>query len=48
MAVCENCAGEDDDDELTPVWPADGTAGDAPQLWCAGCRSRFPHDPAED
>lgn len=45
MAVCESCAGEDE--ELTPVWPATA-AGDQPELWCADCRMRFPHELAED
>jgi len=46
MAVCESCAVEDDE-ELTAVWPAQGT-GHEPQLWCEACRDRYAHDPADD
>ena len=46
MAVCESCAGEEDE-ELTAVWPAKG-AGDEPELWCEACRDRYPHEVAED
>ncbi|MFL5911876.1 MAG: hypothetical protein ACJ768_15035 [Gaiellaceae bacterium] len=45
IAVCENCASDDDD--LTPVWPATDT-GEQPELWCPECRSRFPHEAATD
>jgi hypothetical protein len=48
VAVCESCAGEVDDDELTPVWPADGATGADTQLWCLDCRTQFGHEPAED
>ena len=47
-AVCENCAREDDD--LVQVWPgsggggAGGGGGDDAELWCADCRSQFPHE----
>ncbi len=41
-AVCARCAAEDE--ELVPVW-ADA---DEPELWCADCRERHPHEPAED
>jgi hypothetical protein len=44
-AVCENCAREDDD--LVQVWPASG-GGDQAELWCAGCRSEFPHEPVTE
>lgn len=45
--VCESCAAEDE--ELSPVWPtAAGTEADAPQLWCADCRDRYPNEPADD
>lgn len=46
MAVCESCAG-DEDEELVPVWPANDP-GDQPELWCEGCRDRYPHEPAAD
>jgi hypothetical protein len=45
-ALCENCAGADE--ELVPVWPVAGGGGETPELWCADCRDRFPHEPAED
>ncbi|MGH9276544.1 MAG: hypothetical protein ACRD12_00315 [Acidimicrobiales bacterium] len=48
VEVCESCAGEVDDDELAPVWPADAADAEAPQLWCAACRDRYAHEPAED
>lgn len=48
MAVCENCAGERDDDELVPVWPAGGAPAEQPQLWCGDCRDRFDCELAED
>ena len=40
--VCARCAAEDED--LTPVW-ADG---DEPELWCAECRERNPHEPVPE
>jgi hypothetical protein len=46
VAVCESCAGDDDDD-LQPVWPASGT-GESPELWCAECRAQLPHELASD
>ncbi len=45
MAVCESCAGEDE--ELEPVWPATSRDGQEPELWCSDCRERLPHEPAE-
>ena len=44
-AVCENCAGEDED--LVWVWPVPADAGGAPELWCADCRDRFPWEEAD-
>lgn len=40
--VCARCASEDDD--LTPVW----AEAEEPELWCAECRARYPHEPADD
>jgi hypothetical protein len=48
VAVCESCAGEEDDDQLAPVWSTDGDSGDSPQLWCPACRDRYNHEPADD
>ncbi len=45
--VCESCAGEVEEDDLEPVWPATGP-GDGPELWCSSCRDLHPHDPAGD
>lgn len=44
-AVCESCGGDDDD--LQPVWPTAAT-GESAELWCAGCRAAFAHEPATD
>ncbi|MGH9225053.1 MAG: hypothetical protein ACRD2W_15035 [Acidimicrobiales bacterium] len=47
MAVCENCAAEEED--LTSVWPAgDDTSSDAPQLWCPECVASYPNEAAEE
>jgi hypothetical protein len=43
--VCESCGGDDDD--LRPVWPA-AAASESAELWCAGCRAEFAHEPATD
>ena len=45
VAVCENCAREDDD--LVQVWPA-ASAGDQAEFWCADCRSELPHEPVTE
>ncbi len=43
--VCENCA--DPDEDLVLVRRSDG--GEAtPELWCASCRSHYPHDAVEE
>ena len=46
VAVCESCAGEDE--ELFWVWPLPAGSSDSPQLWCAGCRDRFPYEDADE
>lgn len=46
VAVCECCAGEDED--LAWVWPLAGDSGGGPQLWCADCRDRFPYEDADE
>lgn len=56
--VCENCAGEDSEDELVLVhrlyvvpesWDTTGstTRVDEAELWCFSCRSLYPHEVAE-
>ena len=54
--VCENCAYPDEDLALvrrvyvTPeTWEAPGAVQvlDDTELWCASCRSQYPHEPAE-
>lgn len=46
MGVCENCAGEDED--LSPVWRLPAGTTEAPELWCADCRDRYPHEPQDE
>lgn len=46
VGVCENCAGEDEELEL--VWRLPAGSTEAPELWCADCRDRHPHELAEN
>ncbi len=45
-AVCESCAGEDED--LAWVWPLPSSSSEEPQLWCSDCRDRFPNEDADE
>ena len=46
VAVCESCAGEDED--LVWVWPLPAESSEEPQLWCGDCRDRFPNEDADE
>ncbi len=46
VAVCENCAGEDE--ELAWVWRLPSGSSESAELWCADCRDRFPYEEAEE
>ena len=46
VAVCESCAGEDED--LAWVWPLPVGSSEEPQLWCGDCRDRFPFESADE
>lgn len=46
LAVCENCAGEDED--LAWVWRLPPGSSESPELWCADCRDRFAHEAADE
>ena len=46
LAVCENCAGEDD--ELEWVWRLPAGSSETPELWCSDCRDRFPYEDADE
>ena len=46
VAVCESCAGEDED--LAWVWPLPVDSSQEPQLWCGDCRDRFPYEDADE